>query len=237
MLRALFNLFRSDDPLASIGQDFSRMLRVTNDMTATAGRIVFGGATKAETRSSLYQVDIEVNQLERSVRKRLVTHLSVPGNEYDVPYCLALMSLVKDVERLGDYAKNLAEISDLHQGPLPDDEITRELNEIRATVESSFGESADVFASFDADRALELIQDGRAATRRCDALLHRIAQSSHDASTTTALVLAARYYKRIAAHILNVLSAVVMPLHKLDYYDEDAITRAAEQASSKPLGR
>ena len=29
--------------------------------------------------------------------------------------------------------------------------------------------------------------------------------------------------KRIAAPVLNVLSGVVMPLHKLDYYDEDAI--------------
>jgi hypothetical protein len=33
----------------------------------------------------------------------------------------------------------------------------------------------------------------------------------------------ARFYKRTAAHVLNVLSSVVMPLHKLDYYDEDEI--------------
>ena len=29
-----------------------------------------------------------------------------------------------------------------------------------------------------------------------------------------------RYYKRIVAHLMNLLSAVVMPLDRLDYYDE-----------------
>lgn len=229
MLRALINLFRSDDPLATIGADFTRMMRVTHDMTVTAGNVFFSGKASAETRTSLYEIDVEVNRLERSVRKRLVTHLSMPGNERDVPHCLALMSLIKDVERLGDYAKNLSEIVDLHSGPLPDDAITSELREIRKTVESSFGQSVDVFSNFDREGALGLIQEGRSITRRCDALLDRIARSSYDTSTTVALVLSSRYYKRIAAHILNVLSAVVMPLHKLDYYDEDAIMPAADE--------
>jgi hypothetical protein len=47
-----------------------------------------------------------------------------------------------------------------------------------------------------------------------------VAGSAYDAATTTSLVLGARYYKRIESHLLNVLSGVVMPLHKLDYYDE-----------------
>ena len=41
--------------------------------------------------------------------------------------------------------------------------------------------------------------------------------------------LAARFYKRIAAHVLNVLSSVVMPLHKLDYYDEKRLAEAAPE--------
>jgi hypothetical protein len=60
-------------------------------------------------------------------------------------------------------------------------------------------------------------------TGRCDDLISRVAVSAHDASTTTTLVLGARYYKRIEAHLLNILSGVVMPLHKVDYYDERVI--------------
>lgn len=229
MLRALINLFRSEDPLAVIGQDFSKMFGVTYDMALTAGRIFFGSESDAQAKTNLYSIDIEVNRLVRSIRKRLVAHLSLPGNEQDVPHCLALMSLVKDVERLGDYSKNLAEVIDLHSGPFPDDENTRELSEIRAGVEAIFGQSVAVFSGFDHERALELIQQGRSLTKRCDGLLHRIARADYTSSTTTAFVLGSRYYKRFAAHVLNVLSAVVMPLHKLDYYDEKAVTLRQEK--------
>jgi hypothetical protein len=54
-------------------------------------------------------------------------------------------------------------------------------------------------------------------------LVNRIARSEYDAGTTAATILGARFYKRIAAHVLNVLSGVVMPLHKLDYYDESVL--------------
>jgi phosphate transport system protein len=227
MLRDLINFFRSDDPLAVIGEDFTRMMRVTHEMTITSGHILWNREALSQLQS-LYDIDVEVNRLERAIRKRLVTHLTLPGNERDVPYCLALMSLVKDVERLGDYAKNLAEIPGIHPDPLPQDELTEELTQIRAGIEASFAESVEVFRTFDAERALPLILQGRGLTRRCDDLIDRIARSSYDAGTTTAMVLASRYYKRIAAHVLNVLSAVVMPLHKLDYYDEDALTRERE---------
>lgn len=229
MLRALINLFRSDDPLGEMGKDFSRMFELTLDMTVQAGGLYFDSQPNTETRTHLYKIDIEVNRLERKVRKHLVAHLSLVGNQRDVPYGLALMSLVKDVERLGDYAKNLAELSDIHPEPLPDDEIVTELKEIRMLVEESFKASTQVFAKFDNERAQQLILEGRNLTKRCDALINRIARSPYDASTTTATVLGSRYYKRVAAHLLNVLSAIVMPLHKLDYYDEDAITLAAEE--------
>lgn len=228
MLRALINLFRSDDPLGEMGKDFSQMLDLTLNMTKQAGGLYFGAEASAEIRTELYRIDIQVNRLERRVRKHLVAHLSLVGNQQDVPYGLALMSLVKDVERLGDYAKNLAEVTDLHPDPLPDDEITQELREIRNAVESSFAESMKVFPNFDHERAQQLILQGRNITKRCDSLLSRIAHSSYDAKTTTATVLGSRYYKRIAAHVLNVLSAIVMPLHKLDFYDEDAITLAGD---------
>jgi hypothetical protein len=43
-------------------------------------------------------------------------------------------------------------------------------------------------------------------------------------------VLLTRFYKRIAAHLSNVLSAVVMPLHKLDYFDEREVDGLTDNA-------
>ena len=224
MLRELLTIFRSGDPLASMGKDFTTMLELSRDLTLEAGRIYFGTDVNPEERTRLHKRDVAINKLERKIRKRVIAHLSFPGNEPSVPYCLLLMSLVKDVERIGDYAKNLLEGVDLRSGPAPSDEIMAELAEIRAGVEESFAATAAVFTQSDRDRAVDLIDEGKSLAGRCDALVERIAKSDYDARAATAAVLGARYYKRIGGHVLNVLTSVVMPLHRLDYYDEKHAT-------------
>ena len=226
MLRALLGILRGDDPLQAIGEQFERMLTLTQEMTLAAGQVAFGGDASPLRRTEIYQRDVEVNQLERAIRKRVVAHLSIPGSRVDVPQCLLLMSLAKDVERLGDYAKNLSELAEIQAGPLPDDEIVDELLEIRSGVEAAFRAASEIFRSSDREQALKMIQHGRDIAHRCDALIGRIGQTGYGGETTSALVLATRYYKRIGGHVLNVLSSVVMPLHKIDYYDEDEVAGA-----------
>ena len=223
MLRQLTKIFRSGEPLRAMGSDFAKMLKITEEATLRAGDIYFGKKVTPDERTWIYKQDVKVNKLERKIRKRVIVHLAMEGNSLDLPYCLLLMSLVKDVERLGDYAKNLSEVVDYHSGPLPADELVAELLEIRSCVEMAFGSMAEVFEKSDMERATELIHEGRDLAHRCDKLCENIAGSDHGAGVTTALILGARFYKRIAGHVLNVLSSVVMPLHKLDYYDEKAI--------------
>jgi phosphate uptake regulator len=206
-----------------MGENFARMLKLAYELTDRAGEIYFGKPATPEERTYIYKQDVRVNKLERKIRKQVVAHLSIAGNTGSVPYCLFLMSLVKDVERIGDYAKNLAEVVDIRPGPLPDDEIVAELKEIRVGVESTFEATSEVFAKSDHERAVGLIREGRDLAHRCEALIGTIARTDYDARTTTAVVLGTRYYKRIGGHVLNILSSVVMPLHKLDYYDEKAV--------------
>ncbi|MEZ4272227.1 MAG: PhoU domain-containing protein, partial [Myxococcota bacterium] len=166
-----------------------------------------------------------VNKLERRIRKQVVAHLSFPSNVVDVPYCLLMMSLVKDVERIGDYAKNLSEVLALHEEPFPEGEIIDELREIRREVETRFQSAAEIFRKSEKERALAQIRMGRDIAHRCEALLRKNARSAYDAGTTTAIVLGTRYYKRIDGHLNNILSSVIMPLHKIDYFDEEEIER------------
>lgn len=225
MLQELLSILRPGNPLSAMGDEFSEMLGLTYRMTVIAGDLFFGKPVAPEARSGIYDRDVKVNKLERRIRKRVVAHLSVGGNKLDLPYCLLLMSLVKDVERIGDYAKNLSEIVDISSGSLPDDEIVAELRELRIGVEETFKASGEVFTSSDRERALSMIHKGKADAQRADALLQRIAKSSYNGSTTTALVLGTRYYKRIGGHLINLSSSVIMPLHKVDYYDEDEIPK------------
>lgn len=227
MLYELLEFFRSAQPLEAMGNSFSKMFELAYHLTSEAGEIYFGKPVTPEERTRIYKRDVEINKLQRVVRKQVIAHLSLRGNSPNLPYCLLLMSLVKDVERIGDYAKNLTEVHDFRPEPLPDDDIVAELAEIRAGVESAFSSAINAFAKSDREQALALIQEGRDMAQRADALITRVARSDYDAATTTAVVLGARYYKRIGGHVLNVLSSVVMPLHKLDYYDEGERTVGA----------
>ena len=229
MLRELMSIFRSNDAIAEMGDNFSTMLDLAHELTDAAGRFFFDVAPTPDDRSSISKQDIRLNKLERRIRKQVIAHLTLGDGDKDAPYCLLLMSLVKDVERIGDYCKNIVEIHDEGGGPLPDDDNAAEIREIRAAVEEVFEQTHEVFVDNDTEMAMDLLGRGKEITRRCDRLISRVARSDYDAATTTSLVLAARYYKRIQAHLLNVLSGVVMPLHKLDYYDEDAVPEGLEE--------
>ena len=222
MLRELLSIFRPGNPLRAMADNFAKMIELTHEQTVKAGEIYFSRTTSPESRSEIRRMDVEVNKLERKIRKQVIQRLSLRGTTQQVPYSLLLMSLVKDVERIGDYAKNLSEVVDFSSDPLPDDEITAELHEFRKFVETAFGSTAEIFSESDREGAIELITAGRGLAQRSDALLSRIARSDYNASLTTSAILGTRYYKRIGAHLLNILSSVVMPLHKLDYYDESS---------------
>ena len=223
MFRELISIFRADNPLGHMGDNFAKMLSLTRDQTIRAGEIFFSKPASPEERTQIYKQDVKVNKLERKIRKQVIAHLSIAGNSADVPYSLLLMSLVKDVERIGDYAKNLAETLDVSGAILPDDDTVAELREIRNGIEGTFEAVAEVFAQSDEEEAVALIRQGRDMSHRCDALIDRIAKGDYDAATTVAVTLGTRFYKRIGAHLLNILSGVVMPLHKLDYYDEKVL--------------
>ena len=102
-------------------------------------------------------------------------------------------------------------------------ESSEELLEIRQSVESAFRITSEVFLDSDRNKAVQLIDEGRKVARRCDKLIRAIGRADYDAGTAVSLILGSRYYKRIGGHLLNVLSSVVMPLDKIDYYDESEI--------------
>lgn len=221
MLRELKALFSPHEPLAEMGEDFARMIDLTGESVREAGLAFFSAdPLDADLETAIRKRDIKVNKLQRKIRREVVAHLSLDPMRSDVPYCLLVMSLVKDVERLGDYAKNLAGIRSLHPDPLPDDELVRELDGIRDWVAGDYERLWDVFESHDAERAGEMIVKGRNITRRLDAMIDETVEAGYPGRTTAVLVLGMRFYKRIVAHLVNVLTGVVQPLHKLDYYDE-----------------
>lgn len=230
MLRELLKVFRPEDEMSRMKATFLEALALSHELTQVAGVHFFEGPPRREDIVAVHDRDIELNKLQRRLRKQVIAHLTLNTNRRDTQHGLLWMSLIKDVERIGDYSKNLVEIYELGGSPLPDDENAAVLRDVRAVVEEVSREAGEVLERSDSARAQQLIRRGRESKQRCDPLVRSIAQGPYDAGTTTTLVLGTRFYKRIQSHLQNVLTSVVMPLHKLDYYDEQALAGRDEEA-------
>jgi phosphate uptake regulator len=233
MLRELLSILRPGKPVTPLGESFARMVEIASDLTLRAGKIYFGEQSDPQELPEIRRQDLKVNKLQRKIRKGVVTHLSELSNSHDLPYCLQLFSLVKDVERIGDYAKELSSLRELGTSPLPDHEAARELMLIRMGVDMLMADTQRVLRAYDGQQAVKMIRHGRGLIERANELLRSLAADSFDAATHAALILGTQYYKRLCGHVLNVLSSIVVPLHRLDYYDEDDLAVARNEKAAE----
>ncbi|MBT6491693.1 MAG: hypothetical protein HOK97_18130 [Deltaproteobacteria bacterium] len=217
MWKELFQVLSDNNPVEPMTQELMQMLEITKEMSSLVHEHVFDQDFGVDQRAAIYKLDIKVNKLERSIRKRVITHLSISHDH--VSYCLLLMSLIKDAERVGDYLKNISEVPELGGAEIPDGPLKTELQEIIDLAVEMLKTTPDILATEDTERATDLLQVGRNTGKRCDVLLVELAKSDLTAAQTTSMVLLTRFHKRLGAHLLNILSSVVMPLHKIDFYD------------------
>jgi phosphate transport system protein len=168
--------------------------------------------------TDLRDTDRLVNEAEREVRRDLVVHASVHGTS-QVSAVLIYMSIVKDVERIGDYAKNIFDVAN-GGADLSEQSDSAELIGYRDRISEMITEAARAFVAEDADAANALITEADGMQDEFDAKVAALVMSDRLGSEAVPRALLFRYYKRIIGHLMNVLSAVIMPLDRLDYYDE-----------------
>lgn len=228
LLRDLLSILRSapgdSEPLSA---SFHDMLKRSADLTAAAGRIYFEGISDDNELDRIDKDDIRINKLQRKIRKRVLVHLSTQTNAPDLSHCLVLFSTVKDVERIGDYAKDLAHSASFHGGRLPDDPLADELRAVASEIGDQLTAAVVTFESSNEEAARAAIPLGKSLLARCEELTTRTTKLRCEPEVHTAIVLATQYYQRICGHMLNVVSSLVVPLHRLDYYDEEDLLSAS----------
>jgi phosphate uptake regulator len=180
---------------------------------------LLGDVIAADVNAELRATDRKVNELEREIRRELLVHASVLG-AINTPAVLIYMSIVKDVERIGDYAKNLLDLA-LDGANFSTTADTAEWRTLTAEISSMITDVGDAFISHGVDRSRELLAEGNRLLKLFDNRVSALVRGEDTGELAVARALAHRYLKRIVAHLMNILSAVVMPLDRLDYFDED----------------
>jgi len=221
MLRELLAAWRGRDALSEMFDDFDGMLEETHWMFHRAVEVFFSRVDWQAVQDPLYERDKKVNKAERRIRAQIVKHLTVqPGT--NLAACLVLMSVVKDAERIGDYCKNIFEVGKFYTREFSGKQYLEPLERIRAHVEDLFVRTKRAFNESDVDEAREVLKAFGTFSKECDGLIQDLLQQRDHVPTDegVAYSLLARHMKRIGAHLSNIATAVVSPVHRLDYADE-----------------
>lgn len=220
----VFDLFkRGSDSLDLIEAQVQAMLDRNVTTFGLAADALFGRVAASDVMQPIRKSDRKVNRAEREIRRELIVHAGVAGPA-DFPLMLVYMSIIKDIERVGDYAKNVWDLANDGFTLAGADDSADWQTRIERT-KTLIGQAATIFHDRDIDGATTLLPEVDSWLSDFDAEVSAWVQSDAGASHAVPRALLNRYLKRITAHLMNVMTAVVMPFDRLDYWDEDKIDR------------
>ena len=216
MIKALRSFFNKETLLEQAIQDTHAMLSNVHVMVESAVKSLRHSDT-AELDIDVAAMDAAVNTYEEGVRRKVFTNLSVMGSDHIYP-ALVLISIIIDVERIGDYAKNIVVLAGRHPGRLSVPRHDAELTRIEtALIERVMPEGRRNFEEGNEQAAAELIREHRWIGRSCEDITQQLSSEVHegDSRTLVCTALYARYLKRVTSHWLNVQTAVANPFDRI----------------------
>ena len=217
---SILDLFKQSNWSNELVGRIVEMLDLGQEMFRYTAGVVVDGQPDTDPQTLLYDRDQRINHLERSIRRRVVSRLSVSGQGADIPSALIFTNVVKDGERIGDYIKNLHEVREMMPAS-PDLELYRKwLGESTAVITELFDITRQAFQESDAELAGKVIKQAKNQGREHERMIREITTSALATHDAVCLVLILRFYKRVVAHMGNIASTVVMPVDMIDFYDE-----------------
>lgn len=218
---SILDLFKQDNWSNYLVEKINEMLQLGSEMFDYTSGVLIEGKEDTDPQTLLYNRDKRINHLERKIRRRVVSRLSVHGSRADIPSALIFTNVVKDSERIGDYVKNVHEVVAMLPEN-PDRDLYKQwLGEPAEIIASLFSKTRQTFAKSDEELAGYVIKKAKAQGKQYEEMIREITTSDLPTQDAVCLVLALRFFKRLVAHMSNICSTVVMPVDMIDFYDED----------------
>ena len=223
MLKELLAIFRKDSMLDDAFRQSYEMLDITKQMFLEA-RTTLRKTDTVQLHTSVYELDKKVNKYQREVRKEVLQYLSVAGVER-LASGLNLINIIIDLERIGDYTKNIVEMAENHQAKLDAGNREEDLIRIETALEEAFNRLRFVLENSDEEAAKAMIKDYIWINPLCDKHVRGFIQEEDESlsrRSTVVLALYFRYLKRIHSHLRNIATTVYRPFHKTGFIPKKA---------------
>jgi phosphate uptake regulator len=219
MWKQLLQIWRSSNLLTQAWEESYDALEIDRRMFNEAVRVL-RESDDDKVDKEICKLDVQVNQYERDVRRKVMTHCTLVGATELTPG-MVLISIIIDIERIGDYCKNILDLASDHPQRLIVPSYEKQLTDIETGIQECFEQVVTTLRDQDEERARQMMQSYRDyVSDVCDQIVSDVVQGKTDnlrPGDAAALALYTRYLKRISAHLKNILSSVVNPFHRIGY--------------------
>ena len=220
VFKDIVKLWNADDLLSQAWDESHKMMVLSNEIFTQAIKYLREGENK-DTIKALKKRDVEINNFQRDVRRKVLTHYAVSQDIDDLPNGLVLLNMVVDVERVGDYTKNILDLALNHPSTIRSEEFSEDLHNIEQEVISRFSKTLEAIHTQDADVARAMMVSYKETlTSISDDIVNGCISGKitlGNESKTVALALYARYLKRIGAHLKNITTVLINPFEAVGY--------------------
>lgn len=218
MFEKFKELFSSDSLLDEAYDTTVKMLEFDHQMYRDSFRIL----RKTDTDELPYdfkEADRRINKFEREVRRKVLTHLTVTSQRNLVPG-LVLTTIVIDVERLGDFTKNIAGLVKSQKARLRGAVHEEGLKRIEEAIEQEFPQAIDILKNQDEEKAAAIVDEEPFVAKTANGIIDQLVIGNHDTLSgpeAVRLALYTRYLKRVNAHLTNIASSIVNPFPRIGF--------------------
>ena len=220
LFKDVLNLWRSDDLLSQAWNESYEMLQLSREMFIQSVTML-RKQSKEKTLIALKKRDREINEFQRDIRRKVMTHLVLQEDSTDIPNGLVLVNIVVDIERLGDYCKNILDLAISTPKTFKTEKVSEDLKVIEDEVIKRFDQTMEALHSQDSEVAKELITTHRKmVAKTSDKLVDKILKGKitfNSESKAVTVAIYARYLKRIGSHLTNIMTTLVNPFEAIGY--------------------
>ena len=220
LFKNVINLWKADDLLSQSWDESYKMLNLSHEIFQKA-LIYLRNGENIDTLKTLKMRDKEINEFQRDVRRKVLTHYAVEQDTSNMADGLILINMVVDIERIGDYCKNILDLAINHDQSIKSSEISEDLAMIEEEAKSRFEKTIQAIQAQDVEIAQSLMEGYKEQmTGKADEIVNGILKDElHFGSEarTASIALYTRYLKRIGAHLKNITTTLVNPFDAIGY--------------------
>ena len=219
MFEKFKEFWKTSDLMSIVYKEVEQMLNISHEMFKDAMKILLENV-KMDEQEVIYDKDHQLNYMQIDVRKKTLEHLTISPAQ-DITPSLIITTVVVDIERIGDYCKNLVELAHKYPEEL-EGEYAERIRKLQERVELNFKDTLKAFSNVDKDVGKQVMERHAQLARDCEKLVEELVDDEKiGARLGIVFALLARFLKRVDAHLKNVASSVVNPFHRLGYRPEE----------------